>query len=237
MRKRQRGEITTEHILQKENPEQKKRRMRKDILKIEFRKVGERTAIKFFGETDPKGKTTSHLDIIREETNCSEEIIKGMMRLSPDKFDDMFAYFLSEIELESGKLRYSGKIANGIIGLQDEVFKEKLARVSVELLMATESEQLPAYFVSYAGHEEDREVCVKMIDGLLKFAKIDYIHSVRTFAMTFATNPISAADMIEKMANRIDIRASDFGRTSVDTLPSDVIISEDIVKPHFGWRS
>lgn len=228
--KRRSGEITTEHVLEKEGPAQQRRRERKAVLKKEFRNAASVAAKKVFGIKSPM------VDIVGEKENCTESIVEGARRSSSrSQFDEALLNFLSEIrfENEEGKKRI-GNITEvwDILRLKDELLEKKLIIASIELMMATEDSGLLHAFLAKA-ETEDRETALKMLDGIIKFSKIDYIHTIDAYAKAFVLVPEESADMIDKMANRVDIRPSQHGVERRDSLPSDFVLS-GVVKSNFG---
>ena len=203
---------TNEFVYGAEEPVQKKRRERKEILKTEFRKIAERAATRVFGDKSPQ------TDIIREKGNCTEAIIDGVEKLSRRaQFDEMLEIFLEEIELESGKLENADSIAGKLVmvnGLQ----KNELIACVIELLMATEDEKLITDFLDKLTRVE-LLMSVRTVEGMNKLAGIEHIHTMTELARSFIEKPEETTALTERIVARI-------GRTNN---PENEILYSDIV--------
>lgn len=214
-------EITTQHVHKAESPEQIKRRERRTVLKGEFRKTAVNVSRWVFGGWKPQ------VDIIKDERYCTAEIVEEVTKISnASELDRMLEHFLKGIELESGRLENPDRILDGIKAYSGSLRKE-LTVCTIELLMATENEELVFNFMDHT-QLINAEDASKMFDGIIKFSSIDYVHTMGVFAEGFVKNPFGAAKEIENIVSRIGIRPSMPEDVKKELLFSDLVTAEMI---------
>lgn len=219
---------TSQFIHDVEGPREKKRRERNRVLKKEFRTVAERAAERIFGQK------SDQLALMKDsEVDNTEKAINRAIKISDDlKFNKMLEEFFSEVTLETGKLENPMAIWGYIATSEDRAFREKATVATIEVLMATEDESIAKLFLQRLTQVEDT-IKMQMLEGIIDFAGINYIHTVGAISEAFIRNPVGAADFVTKMARRIDTRPSMPGKDS-ERLYNDFFLS-GLIKSNFGF--
>ncbi len=219
---------TSQFVHDVEGPRQKKRRERNKALKQEFRTVAERAAEKVFG------RDSDQLAVMRDsDMDNTEKVIGGVIRIChPRSFNKMLEEFFTNITFETGKLENPMAIWGYIAASEDKVFRERAAIATIEVLMATEDESIAKFFLQRTTQVEE-QIKGQMLEGIIDFAQINYIHTIGAISEAFVRNPIGAADFVTKMAQRIKTRPSLPGSEN-ETLYSDFFLS-GIIRSNFGF--
>ena len=225
---------TSQFVHEVEGPKQKKRREINKVLKQEFRTIAERAAEKVFG------KDSDQLAVMRDsDIDNTEKVIGGVIKIChPRSFNKMLEEFFSEVELIRGtaeervKLEEPMTLWGYIAASEDKVFRERATIATIEVLMATGDESITKFFLQRTTQVEEH-IKMQILEGIIDFADINYIHTIAAMSEAFVRNPMGAADFVTKMAERIKTRPSFPGRET-ETLYSDFFLS-GIVKSNFGF--
>ena len=219
---------TSQFVHDVEGPKHKKRRERAKILKKEFRTVAERAAERIFGS-----KSEQLIVMRNKDVDNTEKVIRSVMGISkPLDFNRMLENFFVEIKLESGRLENPMAIWGFIAANDDRTFRERATIATIEVLMATEDESIAKVMLQRMV-ETDKTTNMQMLEGIIDFANIEYIHTVATFAEAFIRKPAEAAEQITMMARRTKTEPVLPGGERI-SLPNDFILS-GIVKSNLGF--
>lgn len=219
---------TSQFVHEVEGPREKRRRERNKVLKKEFRTVAEKAAEKIFG------KDSDQLAVMRDsDMDNTEKVIGGVIRIChPRSFNKMLEEFFSNITFETGKLENPMAVWDYIATSEDKIFRERATVAAIEVLMATEDESIVKFFLQRTTQMENH-LTMQMLEGIIDFAEINYIHTIAAVSEAFIRKPVRAAEFVKKMAQRIKTRPSLPGSES-ETLYSDFFLS-GIVKSNFGF--
>lgn len=235
MRRRDDGP-TSQFVHDVEGPADKNRRKKANILKREFRTTAEKAAERIFGSD------SDQLAVMRDrDIDNTEKAINGVIKIShPRTFNKMLEEFFSGVELigeekedgyERTKLQEPMALWGYLAASDDSRFREKATVATIEVLMATDDESIAKFFLQRLT-EVDETSCMRMLEGIIDFAEINYIHTITAISTAFVTKPEDAAEFITKMSQRIETRPSIPGREA-ERLYSDFFLS-GVIKSNFG---
>ena len=227
---------TSQFVHDVEGPADKNRRKKSKILKREFRITAERAAEKIFGS-----KSGQFVVMKDEHADNTEKVIRSIIGISkPLDFNRMLEEFFGKIELiretdeneyEKVKLQEPMALWGYLAASDDRLFRERATIATIEVLMATDDESIAKFFLQKLTNVNE-ESKMKMLEGIIDFAEINYIHTITAMSIAFITKPEEAANFITTMSRRIETRPSLPGENN-ERLYNDFLLS-GIVKSNFG---